>query len=43
MAKFDKTALKNLEKLCRIKCTKEEEDALLSGLQRILGYVEQLQ
>ena len=42
MSKFDARALENLEKLCRIKCTAEEEKELLHSMQRILDYVNQL-
>ena len=42
MSDFDKKVLENLEKLCRIKCTQEEEEKLLNSLSRILDYVEQL-
>ncbi|MBN1915290.1 MAG: Asp-tRNA(Asn)/Glu-tRNA(Gln) amidotransferase subunit GatC [Parachlamydiales bacterium] len=39
---FDKKSLKNLERLCRIKCSEEEAPDLLQNLQKILSYVEQL-
>jgi len=42
MSKFDKHSLENLEKLCRIKCTPQEEIELLKSLKEILDYVEQL-
>lgn len=42
MAKLDKEAVKKLTKLCRIKCTEEEEAKLVDNLQNILNYVEQL-
>lgn len=43
MAKLDKETIQNLSKLCRIKCTEEEQEALLGSMQKILNYVEQLQ
>jgi aspartyl-tRNA(Asn)/glutamyl-tRNA(Gln) amidotransferase subunit C len=39
---FDKESLDNLQKLCRIKCTKEEEKEFLLSMKRLLDYVEQL-
>lgn len=39
---FDAHSILDLEKLCRIKCTHEEEKDLLSSLKRVLEYVEQL-
>lgn len=39
---FDHKTLEHLKKLCRIECTPEEEADILASLQRILGYVEQL-
>ena len=42
MANFDRKSLKNLEKLCLIQCTEEEEQTLLENIQKILQYVEQL-
>lgn len=39
---FDKKTLEDLERFSRIKCTPEEEPALLEGLQKVLEYVEQL-
>jgi aspartyl-tRNA(Asn)/glutamyl-tRNA(Gln) amidotransferase subunit C len=43
MSKFDRQALVNLSKLCRISLTEEEMDNLLVDLQKIIAYVEQLQ
>lgn len=43
MAELTKETIRYLSKLCRIHVTEEEEDGLLSDLQRILGYIEQLQ
>lgn len=42
MPNFDKKSLKNLEKFSRIKCTPEEEPALLGGISKILDYIKQL-
>ena len=42
MSKFDAHSLKDLEKLCRIKCTPVEEKELLHSMQQILDYVNQL-
>ena len=42
MNNFDKQSFKDLEKLCRIKCTPEEETRLLADFQKILHFVEQL-
>jgi aspartyl-tRNA(Asn)/glutamyl-tRNA(Gln) amidotransferase subunit C len=42
MNNFDKKALKTLEKLSRIKCTPDEEQALLEGINKILDYAELL-
>lgn len=42
MAQLDKKSIKSLTQLSRIKCTEEEEDALLKDLQKIVTYVEQL-
>jgi aspartyl-tRNA(Asn)/glutamyl-tRNA(Gln) amidotransferase subunit C len=42
MAQFDKSTLRNLETLCRIKCTEKEEEGLLNSLKQILHHVEQL-
>lgn len=42
MSKFDKSILKNLENLCRIKCTEHEEEGLLQALKEILSHVELL-
>ncbi len=42
MAKLDKETIKKLTQLCRIDCTEEEQEAILADLERILGYIEQL-
>ena len=42
MNNFDKQNFNDLEKLCRIKCTPEEEISLLEDFQKILNFVEQL-
>lgn len=39
---LDKSVIKNLQKLCRIKCSPQEEENLLKDLSRILEYVAQL-
>lgn len=39
---LNKETLKNLTQLSRIRCTEEEEKALLKDLQSILDYVEEL-
>lgn len=39
---INKEILKNLAQLSRIRCTEEEEKALLKDLQSILNYVEEL-
>lgn len=43
MSDFDTQTLEHLKQLCRIDCSPEEEKDILSSLQKILGYVEQLQ
>jgi aspartyl-tRNA(Asn)/glutamyl-tRNA(Gln) amidotransferase subunit C len=43
MVQFNKEIIKYLTRLCRIKCTEEEEEALLTDLGKILNYAEQLQ
>lgn len=42
MANFDHQTLEHLKKLCRIECTAEENEDILSNLSRVLEYVEQL-
>ncbi len=42
MNNFDKQNFNDLEKLCRIKCSPEEEISLLEDFQKILNFVEQL-
>jgi aspartyl-tRNA(Asn)/glutamyl-tRNA(Gln) amidotransferase subunit C len=42
MPHFDQQDLADLENLCRIRCTPEEEKELLVSLGKILDYVHQL-
>lgn len=42
MIQFGEDDLRNLEQLCRIRCTKEEEDKLLKNLKSIFKYMEQI-
>lgn len=42
MPAFDEQTLHNLEKLCRIDCSPEEERKLLDSLNEVLGYMESL-
>jgi len=42
MSNFDKQSLENLEKLCRIKLTPQEEVEFLDSIKEILDYVEQM-
>ena len=42
MANFDHQTLEDLKKLCKIECTDEENEDILSSLSRILEYIEQL-
>ena len=42
MSNFDKKTLEDLERLCRIKCTKEENIAILTDLKKIIDYIEEL-
>jgi aspartyl-tRNA(Asn)/glutamyl-tRNA(Gln) amidotransferase subunit C len=42
MSNLDKRILGHLEKLCRIRCTPEEEKELLHSLGKILDYIHQL-
>jgi aspartyl-tRNA(Asn)/glutamyl-tRNA(Gln) amidotransferase subunit C len=42
MAHFDHQTLEHLKKLCRIECTAEENEEILTNLSRVLEYVEQL-
>ncbi len=39
---FDHKEFDHLQKLCRLKCSPEEEEGLLHSLQKVLGYVDQL-
>ena len=43
MAKFDKQTVRNLIQLSRIDCSEEEQERLLTDLQKILGYMEKLE
>jgi aspartyl-tRNA(Asn)/glutamyl-tRNA(Gln) amidotransferase subunit C len=43
MSNFDKSSLENLEKLCRIKCTEDENVEILKDLKKILDYIEELE
>lgn len=43
MATLDKNTIKTLTNLSRIRCTEEEEDALLKDLQDIVAYIEKLE
>jgi len=43
MSTLDKETIKNLTKLCRIDCSEEEQESILTDLKKILNYVEQLQ
>ena len=42
MADFDHQTLEHLKALCRIECSKEENEALLERLNRVLEYTAQL-
>lgn len=42
MALLNKQTIKMLTSLSRINCTEEEQEALLSDLQKILAYIDQL-
>lgn len=42
MVKLDKLTVAKLMQLSRIHCNEEEQEALLHDLQKILGYIEQL-
>lgn len=42
MADLNKQTIKSLTQLSRIKCTEEEEEALLNDLKKILDYVTQM-
>jgi aspartyl-tRNA(Asn)/glutamyl-tRNA(Gln) amidotransferase subunit C len=39
---FDPKEFEHLRKLCRLECTPEEEAKLFESLQKVLGYIEQL-
>lgn len=43
MAQLDKDSIAKLTRLSRIKCSPEEEEALLADLKTIVAYIEQLQ
>lgn len=42
MAALNHEAIVELTKLCRIDCTPEEQESMLSDLKNILKYIEQL-
>lgn len=42
MATLDKNTIKTLTNLSRIRCSEEEEEALLKDLQDIVAYIEKL-
>lgn len=42
MANFDHQTLEHLKRLCKIDCSAEENEDILSNLKRVLDYVEQL-
>ncbi len=42
MANIDRDLIKKLSELCRIGCSDEEIDALLTDMKEIVGYFEQL-
>ncbi len=43
MSELTRDTLKDLERLCKISCTEDEEEQLLQDLDKILSYVKQLQ
>lgn len=43
MANLNKQTIQNLIQLCRIDCSEEEQESLLTDLKKILSYIEQLQ
>lgn len=43
MAKLDKHTIEELTKLSRIGCSEKEQESLLTDLEKILDYVDQLQ
>lgn len=43
MSDLNKETIKTLTRLCRINCTEEEQESLLTDLKKILDYIEQLQ
>lgn len=42
MAEFSEKDLKNLQELCKIKCSEEEEIKFLKNLKSILKYMDQI-
>jgi aspartyl-tRNA(Asn)/glutamyl-tRNA(Gln) amidotransferase subunit C len=42
MSQFNSDTLDHLKKLCRIDCSEEEDKDLLSALQNVLAYMDQL-
>jgi aspartyl-tRNA(Asn)/glutamyl-tRNA(Gln) amidotransferase subunit C len=43
MSSFSKEDFAHLKRLCRLDCSPEEEEEILSSLQKVLGHVSQLQ
>ncbi len=43
MVTLNKQTIQNLIQLCRIDCSKEEQERLLEDLKKIISYIEQLQ
>lgn len=42
MSDFNQKEFEHLKKLCRLELTAEEETEILASIQKVLGYVEQL-
>ena len=42
MANFDHQSLERLKKLCKLDCSQEESEEILSSLSQVLEYIEQL-
>lgn len=42
MADFNHQTLETLKKLCKLECSAEENEDILSSLTRVLNYIEQL-
>ena len=43
MREFTEEDLKNLEKLCRFRCTEEEKESLLQNLKKIFKYMNMIE